>query len=265
MYWIYNIPAWLLGVLVVGAFLAFAGSGVLLTRPAVAKRFGKEEGWGEHVSIILEAAFVFIGLLMALVTIAAYDNFAEARNKVASEASEVGTLYRDVTAFPDPPRSQVEGYLATYVDTVINTDWPEQQRGVLPSQEPEPGQVLRSLASFEPASAGATNLQQATLAQVNAWLKARRDRIDLVTRGLPADLWVVLVLGAVINIGLTWLLPVRSVQAHLILSWAFAAVVGLLLFVTASMDHPFRGTFSVSPEAFHVIQRDVIGSHPSAP
>jgi hypothetical protein len=265
MYWIYNLPAWLLGVLVVGAFLAFATGGVVLTRPVVGKRFGNEEGWREHVSIILEAAFVFVGLLMALVTIAAYDNFAEARNKVAAEASELGTLYRDASAFPEPVRSQVEGDLATYLERVVGQDWPDQQRGIIPSQDPEPGRVIHLLAAFQPGSVSETNLQQATLAQVNGWLKARRDRIDLVTRGLPADLWVVLVLGAVINVGLTWLLPVQGLRAHLILSGAFAAVVGLLLFVTASMDHPFRGTFSVSPEAFHVIQRDVIGSNPNNP
>jgi hypothetical protein len=259
MYWIYDIPAWLLGVIVVGTFLTFATVGVMLTRPVAAKRFGSEEGWQEHVSIILEAAFVFIGLLMALVTIAAYDNFAEARNKVASEASEIGTLYRDASAFPEPVRGAVEGDLASYVDNIITKEWPNQERGVLPSHDPLPAQVLHRLASFQPVSGNESNLQQATLAQLNAWLKARRDRIDLVTRGLPADLWVVLALGAVINVGLTWLLPVHSVRAHLILSWAFAAVVGLLLFVTASMDHPFRGSFSVSPEAFHVIQRDVIG------
>lgn len=265
MYWIYDIPAWLLGLLIVGAFLALATGGVALTRPLVGKRFAKEEGWGEHVSIILEAAFVFVGLLMALVTIAAYDNFAEARNKVAGEASEVGTLYRDVSAFPEPLRTQVETDLSSYVDGVVNRDWPAQQHGTEPSEDPLPGRVLHALAGFQPTSASEINLQQATLAQVNAWVKARRDRIDLVTRGLPADLWVVLVLGAVINVGLTWLLPVRGLRSHLILSAAFAAVVGLLLFVTAAMDHPFRGTFSVSPEAFRVIQRDVIGSHPNGP
>jgi hypothetical protein len=265
MYWIYNIPAWLLGILVVGAFLVFAAGGVALTRPLLQRRLGKEEGWREHASVILEAGFVFIGLLMALVTIAAYDNFAEGRNKTAAEASELGTLYRDASAFPEPVRGRIEASVASYVETVISTDWPEQQRGVVPSHEPQPSAILHELASFQPASAGDTNLQQAALFQLNAWLKARRDRIDLISRGLPADLWVVLVLGAVINIALTWLLPVQSLRGHLILSGAFATVVGLLLFVTASMDHPFRGSFSVTPEAFEVIQRDVIGVNTAVP
>jgi hypothetical protein len=43
--------------------------------------------------IVLEGAFAFFGLLLALVAIAAYDNYTDARSKTAAEASEVGSLY----------------------------------------------------------------------------------------------------------------------------------------------------------------------------
>jgi len=58
---------------------------------------------------------------------------------------------------------------------------------------------------------------------------------------------------------LTWLLAVESLRGHLLLSGAFASVIALLLFVTAVMDNPFRGSFSVSAEASETIQRDVMG------
>jgi hypothetical protein len=87
MYWIYDIPTWLLGLLFAVASVAFAAAGVFIVhrvRPA----FVNEEGWAEHVGTVLEGAFVFFGLLLALVTIAAYDNFTIAREDVANEASD---------------------------------------------------------------------------------------------------------------------------------------------------------------------------------
>ncbi len=260
MYWIYDLPEWLLGLLFVGVFVGVAVVGVVLSRPAVRKSFAAQEGWREHVSITLEAAFVFVGLLLALITLAAYDNFADARAKVATEASEVGTLDRDVSAYPQPQRGEFEADLRRYVARVIESDWPKQRRGVVPKGEPLPGRIQHELATFEPAAPGEDALHGATLAQVNAWLKARRERMDVVIRGLPSVLWVVLVLGALVNIALTWLLPVEETKAHVVLSAAFAFVIALLLFVTASMDHPFRGNFSVSPEAFRVLQDDVFAS-----
>lgn len=258
MLWIYNVPSWLLGLLFGVVFVGFSAAGVLLAGPRIKARVAGQEGWREHVSITLEAAFVFVGLLLALIALAAYDNYTEARTVVDAEASALGTLYRDVNAYPEPTRTMLQGDIQSYITTVIDHDWPEQRRGVIPVGAKMPTEIIVQLSAFQPANPGQTALSEATLTQANSWLIARRQRLDIVTRGLPATLWVVLVVGAVVNICLTWLLPVESPRGHLVLAASFALVVALILFVTASMDHPFRGSFSISPEAFELIRSDVI-------
>jgi hypothetical protein len=258
VYWIYGLPSWLLGSLFCVIFVAFSAGGVLLVGPRVRKAFAGQEGWREHVSITLEAAFVFVGLLLALVALASYDNYTEARTLVSSEASAAGTLYRDATAYPEPTRGVLQSDIDQYLQRVITYDWPLQRRGIVPTGEKAPGRIVAELAGFQPANASESALTQVSLAQANTWLAARRERLDIIDRGLPATLWVVLVLGAIVNIVLTWLLPIESTRGHLILSGAFALVVALILFVTASMDHPFRGSFSVSPAAFELVHSDVI-------
>lgn len=91
MYWIYDIPSWLLGLIFAFVFAFFAVVGVFGTR-RIRRFFAHEEGWRENVAIVLEGAFVFFGLLLALVAIAAYENYTEAREKSATEASELGSL-----------------------------------------------------------------------------------------------------------------------------------------------------------------------------
>jgi uncharacterized integral membrane protein len=77
--------------------------------------------------------------------------------------------------------------------------------------------------------------------------------------GLPAALWEVLIAGALLTIALTWLLPVKNLRSHLLLSVMSSLIVGLLIFITADMDHPFRGGFSVDSHAFEIIQHDLMG------
>lgn len=115
------------------------------------------------------------------------------------------------------------------------------------------------LTAYNPVTTGENALHGATLFKYNDFVKARRLRLHVVSVALPATLWEVLAVGALINIALTWLLPVQGLKGHLLLSGAFAAVVGLLLFAAAAMDNPFRGELSVSPHAYQVIADNIMG------
>jgi hypothetical protein len=44
-----------------------------------------------------------------------------------------------------------------------------------------------------------------------------------------------------------------------------AVFIGLLVFLTAAMDNPFRGEFSVSSEAFQTILEKVMSAGASGP
>jgi ABC-type branched-subunit amino acid transport system permease subunit len=79
-----------------------------------------------------------------------------------------------------------------------------------------------------------------------------------VTTGLPAALWSVVLLGALLNGLLTYLFWVENVRLHALLVAIMATFIALLIFLTAAMDNPFRGDFSVSSEAFETILNKVM-------
>jgi len=259
-YWIYDIPLAALAALFLAVFVGLSTVGVLITRPWSLKTFAEEEGWREHVVITLEGAFVFFGLLLALVTIQTYENFRNAREGVALEAAELGALYRGVSSYPQPIRGELQEDLNRYVTFVINEAWPQQARGIVPvGGVPLISEFQKKLTSYNPVTQGEIALHGATLFKYNDFIKARRLRLHSVTIALPAAMWAVLFAGTLINIGLSCLLPVESLKGHLLLSGAFASVVALILFIAAAMDNPYRGAYSVSPEAFEIIQHDVMG------
>ena len=52
---------------------------------------------------------------------------------VSQEATALATLYRDVGAYPDSPRAQLQDELRDYAEYVIEEAWPEQHKAGSPS------------------------------------------------------------------------------------------------------------------------------------
>jgi high-affinity Fe2+/Pb2+ permease len=70
---------------------------------------------------------------------------------------------------------------------------------------------------------------------------------------MPGVLWVVLVLGAVVTVGFTYLFGLRNSWAHRLLVMSLTAVIALVLFTIGVMEHPFSGGARVEPGAFELI------------
>jgi hypothetical protein len=76
---------------------------------------------------------VFYGITLGLLAIGTWTNYADAQTKVEREAIALGGLYRDIGAYPDPPRSILQEDLRKYARQVIDVGWPTQRRGIVPN------------------------------------------------------------------------------------------------------------------------------------
>jgi hypothetical protein len=65
-------------------------------------------------------------------------------------------------------------------------------------------------------------------------------------------MWYVVLVGAVMNIALVWLFDMRLVS-HLFLGGLLSAFMGMMIFLIASLDNPFRGELSIASEPFQTI------------
>ena len=72
---------------------------------------------------------VIYGLLLGLLAVATYQNHTDVEKAVSSEASSLAALYRDVTAYPEPQRTDLKNLLREYTRYVIEEAWPLQRRG----------------------------------------------------------------------------------------------------------------------------------------
>ncbi|WP_020672291.1 DUF4239 domain-containing protein [Amycolatopsis nigrescens] len=258
--WIYDLPNWAMFVLFVTVALAVCWGAVFLLRPVMDRLFGDDdhEQRNSLLELVLTGTGLFYGLLLGLIAAATYTTYSEASASVANEATTIAALYRDVSGYSEPLRSQLRGDLEGYVDYVIDVYWPMQQRGeTSPEGVYRVDEIQRNLMKYEPATPGQEAVHGEAFSQLNSFTQARREMLNSVSGSLPSALWWVLVLGALINLILMSMLAVQRIAAHLLISGLFAVFVAMMIFLIAAMDNPFLGEFSVAPEPFELLRRDL--------
>jgi hypothetical protein len=258
MYWIYDYPGWVIGLLFCGTLVAFTWVGIFLTRATVHSWLHREKRANEMVGLALSSYFVLFGLLLGLLAVATYQNYANVDDIVTNEASSLAALYREISSLPQPSRGQLQQRLREYTRYTIEEGWAQQRKGIVPKGEVvRSGLLIRSLLDFEPSNEREETIYADVLRQSDHRNELSRARLSNVTTGLPTVLWWVVAVGAAINIVLIWMQDME-VHVHMILGAALASILGLVIFLIAELDNPFRGEISIGPDAIARVYEDVM-------
>jgi hypothetical protein len=252
-YWIYDIPTWKLGLLFAVLFVGATWAGILLISPFLKIWLKGQEGINDLVGYSLSAFGVFYGLLLGLLAVATYGNSSEVESTVGRESASLAALYRDVSSYPEPTRSDLQTRLKDYTVFLIEKAWPAQRRGEVPQGSVQMMNEFQAvLTGFEPVTKGQEALHAEALRQYNDMILLRRQRIQSISTGIPGIMWYVVGVGAIINTLLILCFRMR-LDIHLVIGGVLSFFVGVLIFLIAAMDHPFRGEVSVGPDAFQLI------------
>jgi hypothetical protein len=255
--WLYEIPTFWLGVLFVAVFLIYSLGGLWLTRSWMRRQGGDNNDLANYY---IAAVGVFYALLIGLISVATWENHSDVEATVASEAVALADLYRDVEGYPSEIRADLRQRLRQYVRHVIDEEWPVQRRGVEPREHN--GEVValgHRLATFEPATAGQESVHSEVFGQFNTILTYRQLRLQAVGSGLPGLLWLVVLLGAAIMIGMTFFLWTDNLRIHSLLTVSLGLIIGLMVFLIFTLDKPLVGRVSVDPGSFEEVLTVVMG------
>jgi hypothetical protein len=264
LYWIYDLPNWLFGLLTIAAFMAFACGGLVLTRGGVRWLHAQAAGGNELVSWFLSAYGVFYGITAGLIAVATWQTFSDIESKVSQEAAALAALYQDAGAYPEPARTQLRSGLRAYTRHVLDVAWAQQRRGEVPVAESVLfTEVQDVLYAADTGARAQPWIHAETLRQFHQLVELRRLRLQAVKGGLPVSLWAVVLLGALLNLVLTWSFVAASFRLHVALTALLAGLIGLLIYLIAAMDNPFRGAFSVSPEPFRLVHEHLMAPPPA--
>jgi hypothetical protein len=247
-YWIYEIPGWLFGLLLVALFIGYGVVGLFPSRRLV-RGLHKERSYNDIVGFYLSAVTVLYGITLGLVAVGTWTTHAEVETRVSQEAEILGSLYRDVHIYPEPLHTVLRQDLRDYTQHLIEVSWPQQRQGIISNASNDLlDKFQHDLASFEPATPREQIIHAEAYKKFNQLSEMRRARIDSVRAGLPCSLWVVVILGALITIGATWFFEIPSMQMHFWMTLVLAGLLGLMIYVVAALDNPFRGEEGVTPD-----------------
>lgn len=235
------------GVLFIGLMVILSIAGILLMR-----RFAPQAMLAQHnelAGFVIAVVGVVYAVLLAFMALAAWERFGQAEIRTYDEANNLANLYRDVG--PLPGGHQMRNEIIAYTNTVVADEWPKMRSGGESAQaNMQLEQVGRQLRHVHIANAGQQDLQMDALARLNTVLLDRDDRLSMSADALPRMIWIILLCGAAVTIGFTFLFGFQRLELHIITTSLLTITIGLSLFLIYSVDAPFARGISIEPRAF---------------
>ena len=251
MLWLYQIPNWQLCLLVIAGFTLFSVIGFLVTRKWV-RSFKSHNN--DVVACFVATIGVLYAVLLAMIAVASWNNYTVVDALVSQEADLVHSMFRDADSFPSPHREQFRSLLREYVDTVINVEWPSLQQGL---EEKRASMAVDAIynewSTFEPKTQKETVVATEIFQRLNNFQTVRRNRIQTGLSGLMPVLWGVVIVGAILNLGMTFLFWMDNQKLHFVMTAVLGATIGMVVYLILALDHPLWGEVSVSPDAFQAV------------
>jgi hypothetical protein len=242
LYWVYDLPNWLFGALSIGICEAIGLGGLYATRKWVRRIHGTEHSHNEVVGFYLGAICVFYGITLGLLAVGTWQIYSDVDTRVGEEAAAVGVLYRDISSFPEPSRTELQADLRQYTRQVIDVAWPLQRRGIVPQNEGVLLSGLEShLVSFEPRTEGQKLLYAEAYRGFNRLAELRGRRLQSVREGLPGPLWTIVFAGALLSIAVTRFFDMRSQSMHVWMTVMFLCTSGPVDFSAGRDGQSFPG------------------------
>ncbi len=254
LYWVYDLPNWLFATMVIGTSVGIALVGQRLSQRWVKRIAGNDGRYNDLVNTTLATVGVFFGITLGLISVGTWQNFADIDANINQEAASVAALYSSVSNYPEPANTALRNSLRDYTKSLIDEDWAQQRQGVVPQGGAAKITDFQNiLLRVNPVLEGHIALHAATISEFNNLMRKRRLRLQSVTSGLPDTLWGVVIFGGLLNIFIPWFLVYDRQFIQDLMITFMATTIGLLVFLMAAMDNPFRGEFSVSSAAFQLV------------
>jgi len=242
-------------VLVTAVIVALAAAAAIGALLLVRRRApdGGHYNDGDRAAGVFGVLATGFAVLLGLVVVLAFTSYDESRTGAETEAITVAQQFEVANLLPQPQGRRLAGELVCYARSVVHQEWPRMQSGTETSDTNPWGlQLYRTLRGIEPRTAA----EQAAYAK---WLDLRLDRetarntrLHGASGVIPAPLWIVLALSAVLIIG--FMLVFADSGEHAAIQATFVGTVVVVIVATLLLirflDDPYHpGAGALKPVA----------------
>jgi hypothetical protein len=193
-------------------------------------------------------------VLLGLMVVAVWQDWQAADAAATNEANELASVFWIAHALPEPRARHTQELARSYARVVVEEEWSLMRQGkVSPKAWDLLDELRGNIEALHPTTEVQVVIYDHELQAVHDLGDARREHLLKADAGLPAILWVVLLLGGAIVVGFTYLFGLRSTTVHTLMVAALALTIALVLFTIGALDYPFRGDVRVGPDAFQSV------------
>ena len=194
---------------------------------------------------------VIYAVLLAFVVIVEWEMFRDADGRVQEEVLCMASVFRDMQVFDEPQKSLVAKEVVNYTNIVINEEW------ALMAKEEASEKAVKSIrriftlvTEINPANEHQKIWYQEIVTRLNNFHNARNHRVQAAKESIPDFMWSIMIVGAVITIGFSFLFGTENLWAQSFMVASLAGIITLVLLLIVALDHPYAGIIIVKPEAF---------------
>lgn len=198
---------------------------------------------------------IIYGVLAGLTALYLINNISYTSDAILREANSVSNLYRDSIWFKEPVRQQIRKQAADYLEAVINVEWPLMKAGKPVNYDDN--KMIIQMANMLIKYGGHVNgtetlIVRDALEEVKALYDARETRLHMSNYSLNSEIWVVIIIGTFLTLGINYLFGMNF-YLHLV-AVSFASIMAAsIIYLLLSLDRPFQGDFGIEPNAFKTV------------
>jgi len=190
-------------------------------------------------------------VILGLVVVDAIGTFETARTTVEKEADAIANVVLLAERLPADKSAAIKSLCERYILEAVDGEWPLMNQGKVDEKAQNlVVQLLREVSDFEPVTENQKIISPLLIQRSLDLMDQRRARIGISLNGLPSVEWLVLCVGAIVTIVLTYFFHLESYRTQLAMTALIALLIALNLYLVLLFAAPFTGDLTVSAGVF---------------
>ncbi|MES2218119.1 MAG: hypothetical protein V4501_06890 [Pseudomonadota bacterium] len=243
---IYNMPSILLFLLICSISIIFSVFSLITIDKYVPITFRSHEN--EGLVIVSAIVGIIYAMLVGFTVLYELENYNKADRAEKDEAKIIFAIYRQTGNLPEPGASKIREQIKDYAQVVIRDEWPAMIHGKPIAEVGD--NIIKNIYKDIHDFTSLTDNQQKSLDAIaidnNALFQAHEERTDNQNAALTPNLWLVLMLGSFLTLGINFLIGME-LHMHIVCVTVIALMISAVFYLIVTLDQPYRSDFSVSP------------------
>lgn len=249
MSFLYGIPAVALLLAGLAFSIALAGAGQFY----VHRRFRRQDfiAHNEVGGIIMAVSGTLYAVVLGFLTVVVWQHYQQTRDLVVQESDAAIDAWHVAVGLPPAVRERVRSDVIAYGNIMVGSEWPRMKEGAFDENAAMIiMDAIDAVGQFEPANAGQSNAQVATMQQLGLVHDARQQRIATNQSAVSLFEWLVLLIGAACIIAFCWLFGLPSARTQLLMTSTVVTIIVSILVMLFELQYPFRSNIGIQPDAW---------------